>query len=306
MARKKSSHVSPNRLSGSLCDESLGELLESCKRNLITGTIRIEHGQMSGCVELRAGCIDEARYGALTGDNAVVAMRSLRDGMYELGQRLPRLTGALGDSAHCEGDLSEIKLVELMRHCEDQALSCTITIVSDFERAEIVYKCGDIERVIYNGVDNDDAIVEIVRFERGRFRVAAPPLALDIGGWPSVTRDPTEPFRLDHLQHAPPSRKAPPPVPNKASPPPLPGLAEIPDRPVKVPSTLDIRVAAHRKPRASSVAPLPVASPLDSGMAARASTHGAAIGGRDFAMAGVVAITVMSFAALLWVLASRL
>jgi hypothetical protein len=303
MARKKSSHVSSNRLSGSLCDEPLGELLESCKRNLITGTIRIEHGPMSGAVELRAGCIDDATYGALTGDNAIVAMRSLRDGMYELGQRLPRLTGALGDSANCEGELGDVKLVELMRHCEDQALSCTITIISDFERGEIVYKCGDIERVVYNGVDNDDAIVDIVRFERGRFRVAAPPLALDIGGWPSVTRDPTEPFRLDHLQHAPPPRR---PAPAKASPPPLPGLADIPDKPTKLPNTLDIRVAARRPARATSVAPLPVAAPLDAGMAARASTHGGAIGGRDFAMAGIVALTVMSFAALLWVLASRL
>ena len=297
MARPQSSYVSPNRLGGSLCDESLGELLDSCKRNLITGTIRIEHDQLEGHVELRAGCIDEAVYGSLSGDNAIVAMRSLRDGMYELSQRLPRLTGALGEAAHCEGDLADVKLVELMRHCEAQALSCTVTVVSEFERGEIVYKCGDIVRVVLNGIDDEDGIVDIVGFSSGRFRVAAPPLSLDIGGWPSVTRDPTEPFRLDHLaafsikpRNADPQPVLPGTLPAPAS---LPGMA-----PPRV-------VVAASRPTSVSARHI-VATPLDMHTAARAGTSGAAIGTRDFAVAGLVAFTVMFFAALLWAIAAQL
>jgi hypothetical protein len=202
-------HISPNRLEGSLCDIPLEKLLESCRDHLVTGTIKIKGHFGDGTLELRAGIPDTASYAGLTGDEAMTKLRSLPDGLYTLTQRLPDLTGDLGDAAECQGDLSQVPLVRIMNHCEKQALSCTITVISEFERGEIVYRAGEITDVILNGTRDEDAIVDITRFQTGRFRVAAPPLAMDIGGWPSVTREPTEPFKIEHLSKAPPASASP-------------------------------------------------------------------------------------------------
>ncbi|HUH02755.1 MAG TPA: hypothetical protein VML75_12240, partial [Kofleriaceae bacterium] len=194
-------HVSKNRLDGSLCDTPLEKLLGSCRDYLITGTIRITTQFTDGVVELRAGMVDSARLGDdLEGEAAVRRMKRLSEGMYELTQRLPDLDGTLGDAATCEGDLATTRLVEIMRLCEDQALSCTITIISDFDRGEIIYKAGEIAAVTLNGRrDDDDAIVRIVEFRRGRFRIEAPALPDEIDGWPATSKDPTVPFHLHHV-----------------------------------------------------------------------------------------------------------
>jgi hypothetical protein len=120
--------------------------------------------------------------------------------------------------------------VEIMRLCEDQALSCTITIICDFDRGEIIYKAGEIAGVTLNGRrDDDDAIVRIVEFRRGRFRIEAPALPDEIDGWPATSKDPTVPFHLHHVT-APPRATARgtggaaalPGVEPSASPPPTP------------------------------------------------------------------------------------
>jgi hypothetical protein len=223
-------HVSKNRLDGSLCDTPLEKLLDSCRDHLITGTIRITTQFTDGSIELRAGMIDSARLGDdLEGEPAVRRMKRLGEGMYELTQRLPDLDGILGDAATCEGDLSTTKLVSIMRLCEDQALSCTITIVSAFDRGEIIYKAGEIKGVTFNGHRDDDAIVDITSFRTGRFRIEAPALPDDIDGWPATSKDPTLPFRLHHM--APPPR-APSQQPVLASVPRLPGLTSAPAEPI--------------------------------------------------------------------------
>lgn len=193
-------HVSKNRLDGSLCDTPLEKLLASCRDHLITGTIRISTQFTDGVIELRAGMVDSATLGDdLESEAAIRRMKRLGEGVYELTQRLPDLDGTLGDAASCEGDLATTKLVEIMRLCENEALSCTITVVSDFDRGEIIYKAGEIAAVTLNGRRDEDAIVAIVEFRRGRFRIDAPALPDDIDGWPATGKDPTQPFHIHHL-----------------------------------------------------------------------------------------------------------
>ncbi len=246
-------HVSSNRLEGSLCDTPLESLLDSCRQHLVTGTISISTQFADGIIELRAGVVDTATFGELADAAAIRRLKRLSDGMYELTQRLPDLSGELGDAAQCDGSLADVPLVAIMRHCEDQALSCTITIVRDFDRAEIHYRAGEIDEVTLNGKRDDDAIVEVVGWKSGAFRVSAPPLPFDIAGWPSTSADPTAPFRIEHvaparrLQEATPPRPGLPgvsatPVPVAASPsapaslprPPAPALAVAPPIPAAV------------------------------------------------------------------------
>jgi hypothetical protein len=189
-------YVSRNHLEGSLCDTSIDRLLAACRKHLVTGVIRVHMRGRDGVVELRAGAVSEANLGELAGDHAMIALRSADDGWYELAQRLPDLSGDLAGGAQLEGDVEGVPLIALMRHCEDHALTCTITVISGFDRACIEYRAGEIARVELNGFFDDDALPQILRWPEARFRIAAPPLDLDIDGWPIPRRAPTVPERI--------------------------------------------------------------------------------------------------------------
>jgi hypothetical protein len=190
--------VSKNRLEGSLADTPLKELLAACHKHLVTGAVKIwDDKGRSGVLTLRAGAVDQARFGDSVGDAAVDAMRALGDGTYELAQQLPDLTGDLGRAAALEGSTGEVDVVKIMQHCEKNALSCVITVVHDFDRGEIHYKAGELVRVTLNGTVDDDAIVTMLSWPEARYRVSAPPLASDIQGWPKVGREQTQPFKID-------------------------------------------------------------------------------------------------------------
>ncbi|HUQ04069.1 MAG TPA: hypothetical protein VM261_16335 [Kofleriaceae bacterium] len=189
-------YVSRNHLEGSFTDVPLDRILDACHKHLVTGEIRVSVADVKGLIELRAGAVDRAELGTHKGARALEQMRSLIDGDYELTQRLPDLTGELGGSSMIEGDVTGVPLIALMRHCEHHALTCTITVVSKFDRAVIEYHAGDLRRVELNGFYDDDAIVQVLDWSDARFRVSAPPLDLDIEGWPKVRRDPTLPFKI--------------------------------------------------------------------------------------------------------------
>ena len=201
-------HVSRNRLCGSLSDVPLDKLLSSCAEHLITGELLIQGPSLGGRIELRAGIADVSTYGEAEDEAALVAMRALADGSYELAQRLPKLGGALGSAAECRGDLEQNSVIEIMRLCEDQALSCTITTIREFDRAEITYRAGDIATVRFNGKLDEDSLVRVVKWRTGKFRVSVPPLALNIDGWPTTSRNPTVPFNIaDVVRTLPPPNR---------------------------------------------------------------------------------------------------
>ena len=192
-------HVSQNRLCGSLLDTPIPRVLDACHRHMVTGWIKVSAGRSVGLIELRGGAIDAVRFGELRGAAALERLRRLGDGDYEVVQRLPGLDGSLGSAAAFQGELSDVSLNDLMRHCEDNALNCTITLIHGFDRGQIVYHLGEIELVQFNGAVDEDAIVVMMSLEKARFRVSAPPLDIGIDGWPSVRREPTAPFTIEHL-----------------------------------------------------------------------------------------------------------
>jgi hypothetical protein len=190
-------HVSKNRLAGSLADTALEKLLEAAHKNLLTGQIVVQAEGKEGSLQLRAGAVDEVRFGDLKDDPALAHMKLLKAGTYELTQRLPDLGGELGSAAALDGEVTDIPITAIMRHCEDHALSCTLIVVAGYDRGEIVYKAGDLAGGTVNAQKSDDAVEQIVGWKNARFRVQLPPLDPGIDGWPAVTADPTAPFHVD-------------------------------------------------------------------------------------------------------------
>jgi hypothetical protein len=186
MARQSTApvYVSRNHLGGSFTDVPLDGILAGCAHRQVTGTIDIECGGLTGQIDLRAGAVADAHFGDTTGPRALHDMRQLVDGSYEITQRLPDLTGELGGTAVRAGEVERVPLEALMRHCAFHALTCTITMVSRDDRAQLDYHAGDLKRVELNGFYDDDAIVQVFDWTDARFRVSAPALDLDIQGWP--------------------------------------------------------------------------------------------------------------------------
>jgi hypothetical protein len=191
-------HVSKHRLEGSLADTPMSELLATLRRQLFTGTVTVRRGRKGDTLHLSAGVVHRADVQGKQADieETVKKLGGLRDGMYEVQQRLPDLSGELGSSASLEGEVSDVPLAAIMRHCEENALTCSLIVVGGFDRGEIVYRAGEIADVILNGQRDIDQIVEITSWKECRFRVTAPPLALDVKGWPTVSREPTQPFKI--------------------------------------------------------------------------------------------------------------
>jgi hypothetical protein len=194
--------LSENQREGSLGEVPLADVLESCRRHHFTGKIEIRAGEHAGELELNAGVVDAARFDTDTGDPALMMMCALHSGHYRLSQRLPDLDGMLGSAAAFEGDVRKLPLPAVMRHCEENALTCMIVVESGDHTGEIHYRLGEIVNVTLDGERDDDAIVTLVHFSKARYQVRARPLEPSLHGWPALA-EPTEPFRLRERKQRP-------------------------------------------------------------------------------------------------------
>ena len=191
------SHLSENKREGSLGEVPLADVLESCRRHRFTGKIEIRAGEHAGELELNAGVVDVARFDTAIGDPALMTMCALHNGQYRLSQRLPQLDGALGDAAAFAGEAKKMPLPQVMRHCEENALTCVIEVENRGRQfGEIHYRLGEIEKVLLDGERDDDAIVDIVHWPKARFTVRARPLEPSLHGWPELMSEPSLPFQM--------------------------------------------------------------------------------------------------------------
>jgi hypothetical protein len=190
------SHLSENKREGSLGEVPLAEVLESCRRHHFTGKIEIRAGEHAGELELNAGVVDVARFDATIGDPALMTMCALHNGQYRISQRLPKLGGDLGEAAAFEGNAKQLPLPQVMRHCEENAMTCIIEVEHDNKCGEIHYRLGEIEKVVLDGERDDDAIVEIVHWTKSRYQVRARPLEPSLHGWPALQSEPSLPFQM--------------------------------------------------------------------------------------------------------------
>ncbi len=251
-----STQLSSNRVWGQLGATTAAEILDGCRRSRITGEVRFHSGGRDATVELRAGSIERVELDGATGDDALAHVSALADGTFEVEQRLPDLGGALGSAAEFHGDLAEIPLIQVMRHVEAHALTVTITIVREWDRATIEYRDGDIARVEVNGDTDEDRLGEPLAWTTGAFRVRASELELPVPSRRAPRRAPTEPFQIGHVAGLRRNARAPQPsVPEvvfeaEGSAPHAVPEFEVPAAPVAAPPR------EARAPRAATVAPL--------------------------------------------------
>jgi hypothetical protein len=161
-----------SHIEGSLVTTSLDRVLAACRRSQMTGMVRVEAAGKAGQVMLRAGSIARAEIGGWTGPGVLATLRNLRDGKFEIVQRLP-------DAVDDEGDPGDVPLAAVLRQCEERALTCSLVVTAGMDRARIEVKAGVIARVELNGFYLDDALAQVTRWPNARFHVIAARLDLE-------------------------------------------------------------------------------------------------------------------------------
>jgi hypothetical protein len=173
-ARAQSAPITTARshLEGSLLTTPLDRVLAACRRSQLTGHVRVESDGKAGHVQLRAGAVARAEIGGWAGPGVLAALRSLRDGRFEVVQRLP-------DAVDEDGDPGDVPLVQVLRQCEERALTCSLIVTARQDRARIDVRAGAVERVELDGGYVDDALAQVMRWPGARFHVVAAELDLD-------------------------------------------------------------------------------------------------------------------------------
>jgi hypothetical protein len=265
-------------MDGSLCDHPVRKLLELCERHRLTGVLEITSWGRSGRVELRAGQVTAATFGALQGQAATAELTGLRDGLFALHQALPHVSAG--------GQRGEpLPLSAVIEQCRARALSCHVEVVSRKQRAVITYRAGELEHLELDGgplPDGLSAADVLAPFENGQVKAEALPLLLQepasaeagaVQAAPAPgddTRQVPRPAGREGSQPALVAREDSQPAraaredsrPNRAAPPPVPLAAREGSRPNRVParegSGPNTALAAREDSRPNRAAPPPV------------------------------------------------
>lgn len=96
---------------GLLAEVSLADRLQTLERRGKTGTVRVRWGQVEGEIKIAEGQPQQATYGSLSGEEAVLEMLSLREGRYFFMEEavkgapsLPSVTALLIEAARREDE----------------------------------------------------------------------------------------------------------------------------------------------------------------------------------------------------------
>ncbi|WP_428262613.1 hypothetical protein [Haliangium sp.] len=226
MGRRRAYRDSLTGLEGSLYDLALGKLLDICRYQRLTGTVRLLSWGRRGHVRVRAGVVEEAAFGGLEGERAVAEMGTLRDGTFELEQELPELVR----SPRCDGSTGRrLSLREVMEQCQAGSLSCRLRAQHGRQQASLRYRAGKLEQVEIDGVAHDPAAASMLA-HFGNSPVRVEPLSFSIRT-PVTVRSGELTERVPSPTRRSTGRPATPPPRPRVQPPMVPAAARRPRLP---------------------------------------------------------------------------
>jgi len=158
-------------LSGEITGDGVLALLREIESRRTTGVLHFEAGDLGGDVKLVAGQLALEQEELPDGRDPVEVLLELREGSYDVYQRLPPLPVSRGDDRHLEGSLAVHVPADLMGYCERAGLTGVLTLENEGRRAEAVYDRGELQAIRVDGEDADD-LNKVFGWEEGHFEVA--------------------------------------------------------------------------------------------------------------------------------------
>ncbi len=147
-------------------------LLAEIEERRTSGVLHFEAGDVSGDIELVAGQLALEQPSMDDGRDPVEVLLSLREGSYELFQRLPALAVSKGDEQAREGSLDVHVPADLMNYCETAGLTGKLRLEQDGKSAEAIYDRGELKAIRVDGTADDD-LHEVFGWSEGHFEITA-------------------------------------------------------------------------------------------------------------------------------------
>jgi hypothetical protein len=182
-------------MSGAIGEGGVLQILVDIEKRRTTGVLHFKAEDVEGELELVAGqpAVDQKELA--DGRDPVEVFLGLREGTYEVFQRLPILPVSKGDAKHREGSLNVHVPADVMNYCERAGLTGTLVFENEGRAALAIYDRGELTAIRVDGSD-DAALHDVFSWEDGTFRIEAhsepPPLPVDLGELEEIEEDPTE------------------------------------------------------------------------------------------------------------------
>jgi hypothetical protein len=189
----------PHVLEGPIPPDGPLELLRRVETLCTTGVLRFHGGGHVGEVRLLRGQV-AADQDEVNGADPLEVLLELRQGRYEIVQRLPPLPVSQGDDQRRRGSLAVHVSADLMNYCERAGLTGELRLSNGDRTAQMVYDRGELVGIRVDGSDGED-LQRVFGWEEGTFEIEARALApsleaeLELPAAPedSIEGDPTIP-----------------------------------------------------------------------------------------------------------------
>jgi CRP-like cAMP-binding protein/CheY-like chemotaxis protein len=79
-----------------------------------------------------------------------------------------------------KGDLSEKKLVDVLKFCENNSLNGKVIVRKDGEEGQIFYDKGELQKVTLGNLSEDTALDTLLKWEEGEFIIEPKPLQMEV------------------------------------------------------------------------------------------------------------------------------
>lgn len=165
-------------LQGEIDAEGIIPRLREIEETRSSGILLFE-GDSTGEVHLVLGQIASDQPERADGEDAVELLLALRNGRFEVHQRLPPLPVSRGDQRSRKGSLEVHVPADLMNYCERAGLTGLLSFASEDAKVDVVYDRGELAGIRLEGAEELNVIFG---WEDGTFHVEATnaPLDLDV------------------------------------------------------------------------------------------------------------------------------
>src|SRR5688572_15432085 len=145
-----------------------------------TGLLRVSSQQANGEFWFLAGILEDARFGASKGDEALERLLNATQLAFQAELRLPYVTGGFKKPMPTTGSFAEFRPVVLMRYCESNALTCALELRGKDRTVRITYRTGELLSADAAAAGNE-ALPALLESDEGSYEFLLPSFELPEG-----------------------------------------------------------------------------------------------------------------------------
>jgi hypothetical protein len=145
-----------------------------------TGLLRVSSQQANGEFWFLAGILEDARFGASKGDEALERLLNATQPAFQAELRLPYVTGGFKKPMPTTGSFAEFRPVVLMRYCESNALTCALELRGKDRTVRVTYRTGELLSADAAAAGNE-ALAGLLESQEGTYEFTLPTFELPEG-----------------------------------------------------------------------------------------------------------------------------